>query len=383
MREQRNSHILENIMPEITMKMMKLAWISVILCFTGSVFSQISQDSNFPHKGLIFPQVAAGGQYQTWITVTNRGTKPWDGTFSFYSGNKTAWNPYINDVLLTGGSLEVVIPAKGTNTYKVTLPGNTEAGYLIAKSSDTSLDNFLEGNLTYYVSNDETILDSVGIMPSKPILASSIPFEDFSSLCFALVNSDTHGRTATVTLTLYSDTNAPVGTPASVTLEEGAYKAQYLWQTFPSVPNSSWRGRIEIRSNVPVSGVALTQAAGGQLSSLPLDATTMTYSIVTSSADIPFAKMTFWTEGLFVNGYGTAAGYSDVFGLFGQIDSDGSVELHFRGTSAATSYREVYGFCKMDGEYTPGQSTITGTFSTYIPSVSAFRTGTFTATLTP
>ena len=328
---------LKNLTPEDTMRTRMITWIPAILLFAGVAIGQISQGSHFPYKDLIFPQIAAGGQYETWITVTNRGTQAWDGTFNFYKGNKVTWNPYVNGSPLSGGSLSVVIPSKTTNTFKVTLPGNTEGGYLIARASNISLDNFLEGNLTYYVSDGESILDSVGIMPSKPILATVIPFEDFGSLCFAFVNSDTQGRTETVTITLYTDANTQVGTPANIVLDEGAYKAQYMWQTFPSAPNGPWRGRIEIKSDAPVSGVALTQAAGGQLSSLPLDATTRNYSLVLSSAYIPFAQMTFWTEGLFVNGYMVITGEPDLLGLFGQIDSDNSLELHYRGVIGSSS----------------------------------------------
>jgi hypothetical protein len=126
----------------------------------------------------------------------------------------------------------------------------------------------------------------------------------------------------------------------------------------------------------------LTQAAGGQLSSLPLDATTRNYSLVLSSAYIPFAQMTFWTEGLFVNGYMVITGEPDLLGLFGQIDSDNSLELHYRGMIGSSS-REIFGLFTTDGAYTPGQSTVTGSFKSYIPSLSSYRTGTFTGTLIP
>jgi hypothetical protein len=363
------------------MRAIRYAFIPAILFFAGSALCQISQGSHFPYKDLIFPQIAAGGQYQTWITVTNKGTQPWQGTFHFYTGRKDPWNPYVNGIQLSGGSLAVTIPSKATRTFKVTLPGGTEGGYLIARAGNTNLDNFLEGNLTYYVSSDESILDSVGIMPSNPALAAVMPFEDFSAICFGFVNPDGQGRTATVTLTLYSDANAQVDAPATITLSEGDYLAQYLWQTFPSAPQDSWRGRVEIQSNVPVSGVALTQVTGGQLSSLPLNATVRNYSLVTSSTYVPFGGMTFWTEGLFINGY-LVGSTSNVYGLFGQVDSDNTLELHYEAITPGLGV-EVIGFFKSDGPYTPGQSTVTGTFKTYIPTLSSYKTGTFTATLIP
>jgi hypothetical protein len=363
------------------MRIIRYAFIPVILFFAGSALCQISQGSHFPYKDLIFPQVAAGGQYQTWVTVTNKGSQPWAGTFYFYNGNKAPWNPYVNGVQLSGGSLAVTIPSKATRTFKVTVPGNTEGGYIIARAGDTHLDNFLEGNLTYYIGSDESILDSVGIMPSNPLLAAVVPFENFNAICFAVVNPDSQSRTANVTLTLYSDANVQVGSPAPITLTEGAYQAQYLSGIFPSAPQNSWRGRLEIQSNVPVSGLALTQVTGGQLSSLPLNATVRNYSLVTSSSYVPFAGMTFWTDGLFINGYLIATS-SNVYGLFGQINSDNTLELHYRGTSSGLGI-EMFGYFKSDGTYTPGQSTVTGTFKTYIPSLDSYKTGTFTATLIP
>jgi len=56
------------------MKSVRLAWIPVVLIFVSSSFGQLSMQNNRPCKDLIFPQLAAGGQYETWITVTNRGT---------------------------------------------------------------------------------------------------------------------------------------------------------------------------------------------------------------------------------------------------------------------------------------------------------------------
>jgi hypothetical protein len=363
------------------MRTRTLVWLPVMWLFASAAFGQISQDSFFPHKDLLFPQVAAGGQYETWITVTNRGTQSWVGTFNFYSGDKVAWNPYVNNIPMSGGSLAVTIAAKKTRTFKVTLPGNTEAGYMKATTTNRTLDNYLEGNLTYFIGDGEAIADSIGILPSNPVLATVLPFEDFSSLCFAFVNADTQGRTATLTIALYSDENVQVGSSATIPLLPGAYTAQYMWQTFPSVPDDAWRGRIEIQSDVPVSGVALMQATGGQLSSLPLDSTTRSYSLQTSSAYVPFGALTFWTNGLFLNGYMTGSS-GEIYGLLGQIDSDNSIELHYRGVSPVLGV-ESFGFFKSSGAYRPGQSTITGTFQTYIPALSSYKTGTFTATLVP
>jgi len=365
------------------MRMTKLAWAFFLYVFAGTALGQIGSGNYLPHKELIFPQVAAGGDYQTWITVTNRGTQPWTGSLNFFTGQHAAWSPWVNGTQVPAGSLAVQIAAKAVTTYKVTTPGDVQAGYLVIRNDNTTLDNFLEGNLAYYIGDDTAVADSIGIIPSSPIVASSIPFEDFSSLCFAFVNTDTQTRVATMTLTLYSDTNAPMATAVTKTVQPGAYFAEYLWQIFPAVSKSAWRGRLEIQSNVPVTGVALTQTASGQFSSLPLGGTTRTYSISSSSTYVPFAKMTLWIDGIFVYGYGVSTNYPDLFALMGQVAADGTLHVHFDGNSAATNYVEIAGFMKTNVPYTPGLTTFSGVYYYGTVNQIYFEQGSFNATLIP
>jgi hypothetical protein len=367
------------------MRNTKFVCVFFLLLFAGTAFGQIGAGSYLPHKELIFPQVAAGGQYQTWVTVTNRGTASWFGSLNFYRGQQqqVSWSPYVNGTQVLTGSLAVHIEAKATVTYRITVPGDIQAGYLVIRNQNTSLDNYLEGNVTYYISNDGVVADSIGIMPSNPILATAIPFEDFTSLCFAFANTDTQGRAASVTLTLYSDTNSPVGTAVTKSMPPGTYFAEYLWQTFPAVSNTTWRGRIEIQSDVPVSGVALTQTASGQFSSLPLGGTTRTYAISSSSTYVPFARMTLWIDGIFVQGYGVSSLYTDVFAIFGQIASDGTLHIHFDGNSQATNNVEISGFMKSNVPYTPGIESFSGTYYFGVVNMTYFEQGSFTATLVP
>jgi hypothetical protein len=368
---------------EITMKKATLTWIPALLLFAGAAFSQIDTINFLPHKDLIFPQVAAGGEYETWITVTNRGTQPWTGNLIFHTDKNVVWNPYVNGAPVADGNLTVQILPKATATYKVTMIGNTQAGYLVMRDFSTALDNFLEGNLTYYVSQGGQVVDSVGIIPSNPVMATAIPFEAFTSLACAFANTDPQGRPANMTLTLFSEANSPVGTALNKLLLKGEYFAQYLSDTFPTVPKTGWRGRLEIESDVPVSIVALTQTASLQLSSLPLVSTTRTYSLSVSSSYVPFAKMTLWVDGISVGGYGAASSYPDLFGLSGEIASDGSLHIHFDGSSAATANHEIYGIMTTDGVYTPGMTSFTGHYYVTTPSVSYMESGAFTATLIP
>jgi hypothetical protein len=370
---------------ELVMRHTKLAWVFFFLSFAGTALGQIGSGNYLPHKELIFPQVAAGGQYQTWVTVTNRGTQPWTGSLNFYAGEaqRTAWNPYVNGTQVQAGIRAVQVAAKATITFKITVQGDIQAGYLVIRNDNTALDNFLEGNLAYYISDDAVVTDSIGIMPSNPISASAIPFEDFSSLCFAFANTDPQARPSTMTMTLYGVDNAQVGTTVTKIMPQGTYFAKYLWQIFPAVPNTSWRGRLEIQSDAPISGVALTQTASGQFSSLPLGGTTRTYSISSSSAYVPFAKMTLWIDGVFVYGYALATSHPDLFALMGQIAPDGTLHVHFDGNSAATENVEISGYMKTSVPYTPGLISFSGVYYYGAVNQMYFEQGSYTATLVP
>jgi hypothetical protein len=365
------------------MKNIKLVCILCFVLFSGTALGQIGTGNYLPHKELIFPQVAAGGQYQTWVTVTNRGTQPWIGSLRFYTGQHAAWGPYINGTPAPTGNLPAQIAAKATVTFKITMPGEVQAGYLVIRNDNTSLDNYLEGNLTYYIGDSGAPVDSIGIIPANPIAAASVPFEDFTSLCFAFANTDIQTRTATVTMTLYTDTNAAVGTPVTKSMVPGAYFAEYLWQTFPAAAKSAWRGRLEIQTDVPVSGVALTQTATGQFSSLPLGGTTRTYSISSSSTYVPFAKMTLWIDGILVYGYGVSTNHPELFALMGQIASDGTLHVHFDGNSAATNNIEISGFMKTSVPYTSGLASFGGVYYYGAINQSYFEQGSYLATLVP
>jgi hypothetical protein len=133
------------------MRRIKLAWIPAVLLFTGVALAQISQPTHLPYKDLIFAQLAAGGIWETQITVTNRGTQQWQGLFYFYSGEGLEWNPYVNGVQLTEGYIGVSIDSPKTATFKITVPGSLiEAGFLIAVANDIDLDNFISASQFHY-----------------------------------------------------------------------------------------------------------------------------------------------------------------------------------------------------------------------------------------
>jgi hypothetical protein len=367
---------------EAHMGRIRSVWIPIVLLFVRNSFGQITLPDNLPYKDLIFPQIAAGGEYESWVTVTNPGTVTWNGMFRFYSGKANAWNPYVNGVQIAGGALRVSIGPKSTRTYKITLPGGVESGFLTAAADDLELDNFLEGNLTYYISYGGPIADSVGIQPSVPMYSATVPFEDFRTICLAFANTDAMNRNATVRLKLFNDSNVQVGATKDIPLETREHIARYLYEIFPAL--SLGRGRLEISSGVPVSGMAVTLVPGSQISSLPLRSTIRNYNINSQGSEVNFARMTLWTEGLFINGYVTIDrnGARNLFAIFGYI-RDGRALLHFDGDSQTTSDYGIGGYTICNELFHPDLSAFSGTYYISVPAESYIETGTFVATRVP
>jgi hypothetical protein len=304
-------------------------------------------------RDLIFPQVAAGGlapnpNYETWITVTNRGTAAFTGNIYFFTSAGTAWNPYVNGSSITGGMLPISIQPRTVMTYKVTLPGATEAGYAIVSQLENLLTSFIEGNATYYV---DSTADSVGVPPGRTFVNASLPFENFETICLALANPD-FSSTANVTFRLYSKDNVLMDTKHFDMLKM-TQSPRYLWEIFNTTPRSFGRGRVEILATSLIVGVAVTQTEAGQMSSLPLGASTGTYSITTGSfvgsglSNFFITDLTLWNEETFLDGFARIGinGVYKVYPVYGgyneqpfdlyAVDSDNSVILMatFIGTS--------------------------------------------------
>jgi len=372
--------------PEVHMRRMKIAWIPAILLFAGVAFGQIPQPNHLPFKDLVFAQLAAGGIWETEITVTNPGAQQWQGVFHFYGGLGSAWNPYVNGIRLSGGSLAVSIDPKTTATYKITSPSDvTEVGYVMAVANDTNMDSLIEGNLTWFVKSGATITDSIGVLPSNQFLVTTIPFEDFNAVSFAFANTDARGRTAHLKFRLYNAGGTPVRTELPKILQNREHLARYLREIFTDV--TLGRGRVDIESDVPVSGVALIQT-GSQFSSLPLDSTTRTYLVDLTGGTLDEARyMVLSTEGFFVKGYLEWREFGDfewsLFAISGQI-ADG--ELHLNGISGSPTddQGEWFWYLRSNGAFTLGQSAFSGTMNAAAPAIDyIMKNITFTATLVP
>jgi hypothetical protein len=186
-------------------------------------------------------------------------------------------------------------------------------------SEDLILDNFIEGNLTYFFKNGSQITDSVGLGSGTEFYIATVPFENFADVGLALANGSVDFDSnfnpqprsdANVVMTLYSDTGDLVATsnnPVLSPLVPMAHTAKFLPEFFPAGTQLG-RGKVVITSDVPIFGTALTflfVQSGTQSSSLPLEATPVPYFIRMTSDNMDDLEGEFaiWAEGYFVKGY--------------------------------------------------------------------------------
>jgi len=363
-------------------------WILFVCLSSSFAFAQLNIDQPFPFKNLTFPEVVAGGGLETLVTVSNRGTSTYNGTAYLRKGENAEWNPVVNGMPVTGGQFSVTILPGETVTYLITGSSLDIGGMVVAADEEeelaASLTNYIEGNLTYIIKSGETTIDSIGVLPATPFVVASLPFSDFNGVTLAFLNSDFEARTANVTMKLYSETDTLLDTYGPEPLLNGEQSASYLYQLFPSVTSLA-TGRVEIQSDIPISGIAMTET-GGQFSSLPLGSTIRTYSVITQDSDVALTRIALWTSGPFVNGYVVVEYMSQQeFALaFGHISREGDsqiLNLHFDTKSNLTMNFQAVGFAKTDPGFTWDSTSFGGSFIGWIYEVEEVMSGTFTATL--
>jgi len=281
--------------------------IAYLVCSISILVNPLNAQSVRPYKDMVFGQVAAGGGYESWITITNRGTEPYTGSLYLYRSKAQPWNPTVDGNPVTDGKIAVSIPSGATRTLRVSGSKNTESGFAAFTADNLLQTNFLEGNLTYITKTGNVITDSVGVTPSSEFYISTIPFEDLLTVALALVNRDP--KAATVRLEVYSDTNTQVASKTIALLNNEQY-VRFLWEEFGRL--TTGRGRLEIHSDVPIAGTALLFSQN-QSSSLPLLPALRSYSVVlTSKGLVSKGQISLWAEGPYFNGLFVA---TDILGV--------------------------------------------------------------------
>ena len=295
------------------------------------------------HRSIAFAQIAAGGGYESLINLTNRGTATYNGTLNMFQGTGQPWSPVVNGTAINNGALAVTITPGQTVTFDIT--GSTlSAGFAVITPAGNSLSGLLDGTLTYYIrSSTGAVSDSVGVLPSSEMYVTTIPFDNFSTIALALANLNP--TDITVHMKLYSDTNQLMGT-FDQQLQPNQHVPQYLRQFFQGVTLT--RGRLDLQSDSPVIGTALTQVESGQYSSLPFLPAAKTYTFsITSPTGTDSGEESIWFDGASIQGYGRnlTSGGSPVNaspGFFtGQV-SNGSLVITLVGNSSGTTYFQIF-----------------------------------------
>lgn len=255
----------------------------------------------YPKKDMAFGQIVVGDGFETVLNLTNRGTSEYVGTLQFFRLDNAPWNLTVNGRTVENGEYEIKRIWPGyTMTLRLT-GSQLESGAAVLLSDDLLLDNLVGANLTYRVRKDGHIRDSVGIAPSREFYRAALPFENFTEVGLALVNGDASGEiTAQVELALFSPRGDPLETE-SLVLGPRSHRARFLHEFFPGQALEG--GKVEIASDAPIFGTALTLTSG-EFSSLPLDPAAIRYSARLETEDrFATGELVLWAQGSFLRGY--------------------------------------------------------------------------------
>ncbi len=294
-------------------KVFPIAFILIILMMSLAV-SGLGQ-SLYPKKDLIFTQVFAGpysgNTYTASIAVTNRGTLTYNGTLLLATGaNGALWTAVVNGQE-SSGMVDVSIPPDSTQVFLITDTTFT-VGYAFFLSEDWSLDNHIEGNLTYFTLNGSTLMDAVGVPESQEFLITSLPFDYFPDVGLSLAHPDINmtGLAANVNVLLFDEDGNAVGT-CDFSIAPGGHVSTYLSELpwTGGIPSGFGPiGKVEISCDQAISGICMLispgSAAGAQISTLPLGGTPLNYAVEFTGTGVDYkGDLTLWIEGFYVKGY--------------------------------------------------------------------------------
>lgn len=267
----------------------------------------------YPKKDLIFTQIVAGEGFDSSIAVTNRGTYIYEGSILFTTGIDGAeWNPIVNSIRVTNGSMDVEIQPDQTKVFYIKETG-LKVGYAVFLSIDWSVDNHLEGNLTYFSYDGSGIKDAVGVPGSKEFYISSLPYSNFYDIGLSLANPDLYGSGAAGIRVLLFYESGEIANQCDFEMASNAHLSKFLselpWEAPINTLDPVTIGKVEIESSVAISGIAMTITDGSgseaEISTLPLNATPLTYSLTmeADNGDVYEGELSLWVEGFYVKGY--------------------------------------------------------------------------------
>ncbi len=187
-----------------------------------------------------FPQVAVGGGYATFFSVTNTGSVQASANLILTDSeglplavNAEVRNPGEDPQTLTDSSFSIVIPPGGVAFVSASAlnPGDpTKVGW----ARLTSLGGSLTAVATYEYSVGGTIQTMVGILQTERLQYATIPVDNNADqrkqLGYALANPS--GQMITIKLAVVSQGGTVVDDTISIALGPKEQMTRYLWQDF-------------------------------------------------------------------------------------------------------------------------------------------------------
>jgi len=117
------------------------AFVIIFVLICGTCFAQ-----NFnPKKDLAFGQIAAGGGYESVITVTNRGTTAYSGILELYRKDEIGngqpwWDVFINGMPILSGMEMIALNPGETKSFRITVNSETaQSAYGFIRSTGGSV----------------------------------------------------------------------------------------------------------------------------------------------------------------------------------------------------------------------------------------------------
>jgi hypothetical protein len=195
----------------------------------------------------VFPQIAAGGYYQTILTNINTGLAPADVMVSLKWHGSPAGAP-------ANGSPDLhhfLIRPMGVASFPITLAGDVTVGYaqLFASLS-------IDGTALFQAWEDSVILSEAAIGLSKPTRRFTVYIDNTNSAKSGYAVANTGSSAATLNLTL-RDRNGVIKDQAPLALPAGQHISEFAYQRFPSTAADGFEGSLEFISDQNVAAVAL------------------------------------------------------------------------------------------------------------------------------
>jgi hypothetical protein len=195
----------------------------------------------------VFPQIAAGGHYQTILTNMNTGPVPADVLVSLKWHGAPVGAP-------ADGSSDLrhfLIKSMGVASFPIALAGGVSVGYARLFAS-----LLIDGTALFQAWENNLILSEAAVGLSKPTRRFTVYIDNTNSARSGYAVANTGDSAVTLNLTL-RDRNGVIKDQAPLALPAGQHISEFAYQRFPSTAPDGFEGSLEFISDQNVAAVAL------------------------------------------------------------------------------------------------------------------------------